>query len=360
MTLIVEIGDLKMARRILSLLLFLVLISSLGVTLYYIDNSSTQLKVLIQDANKQGIITIINRDADSNSPIAGTVYEIVDIKKNRVIGVITTDESGKGTSEPLRFGKNYMIKQKSVIDPYIKDEKEFNVKLTAERIDLLTFNHLSPFVKQYHKIENEDIKVTEFTIPVETVLQFPELPNGCEITSLTALMNYYGYDITKTDLADEYLPKQPFKRKENKLFGADPYKAYAGNPREKGGFFSFTPPIIEAANKYFDSVGTKMKAIDLSGSSKEKIMEVLNNGNPVITWITLELDKPRFNYSWHLHESGDIFQAPTNLHTVVLMGYENNKVIVMNPLKGKISYDANTFFESYQALGSHAMYISTY
>ncbi len=43
-------------------------------------------------------------------------------------------------------------------------------------------------------------------IDMENILQNPELPTGCEITSLTILLRYYGFDAEKTDMAKNYLP----------------------------------------------------------------------------------------------------------------------------------------------------------
>ncbi|MEN2465771.1 C39 family peptidase [Ornithinibacillus sp. JPR2-1] len=33
------------------------------------------------------------------------------------------------------------------------------------------------------------------------MMQKPELPNGCEITSLTSVLNYYDYQVSKTNMA---------------------------------------------------------------------------------------------------------------------------------------------------------------
>ena len=40
---------------------------------------------------------------------------------------------------------------------------------------------------------------------VEQLLQNPELPSGCEVTSLTVALNYLGYDIDKITMCDTYL-----------------------------------------------------------------------------------------------------------------------------------------------------------
>ena len=42
-------------------------------------------------------------------------------------------------------------------------------------------------------------------IDVPVILQNPELPNGCEITSLTEVLQYLGFQVTHTEMAG-YLP----------------------------------------------------------------------------------------------------------------------------------------------------------
>ena len=193
-------------------------------------------------------------------------------------------------------------------------------------------------------------------IPVGNVMQKPELPNGCEIVSLTAVLNYYGYNVSKTTMADDYLPKQAFSWKNGKRYGPDPYKAYAGNPRSaSSGWYSFAPPIVKAAENYMATQTNKMKAKDISGSSEKEILSYLNKGVPVVIWVTLDLSKPSTNGHWYLSDSGKYYKAYTNLHAVVLKGYKDGIVSVMNPLKGQVTYKQDEFFKSYEELGKHAL-----
>lgn len=193
-------------------------------------------------------------------------------------------------------------------------------------------------------------------IPIKKLMQNPELPNGCEIVSLTAILNYYGYTVSKTTMADKYLPKQSFSWKQGKRFGSDPYKAYAGDPRSKtGGWYSFAPPIVKASDNYMEMQKNKMKAKDISGSSKEELITYLGNGVPIVIWVTLDLNKPTLNSHWYLSDTGKYYKAYTNLHAVVLKGYKEGKVHVMNPLKGQVEYNLNTFFKSYEEMGKHAL-----
>lgn len=59
---------------------------------------------------------------------------------------------------------------------------------------------------------------------VENILQTPELPNGCEITSAAIVLNYLGFDIDKVTLAENYLPMHiPY-------WEADPEVEFMGSP----------------------------------------------------------------------------------------------------------------------------------
>ncbi|MGM9949926.1 MAG: C39 family peptidase, partial [Lysinibacillus sp.] len=200
------------------------------------------------------------------------------------------------------------------------------------------------------------VEVDRAYIPVENVMQKPELPNGCEIVSLTAVLNHYGYNVSKTTMADTHLPKQAFSWKNGKRYGPDPYKAYAGNPRSaSSGWYSFAPPIVKAAENYMATQQNKMKAKDISGSSEKEILAYLNKGVPVVVWVTLDLSKPVLNGHWYLSDTGKYYRAYTNLHAVVLKGYKDGIVSVMNPLKGQVTHKQNAFFKSYEELGKHAL-----
>ena len=82
-------------------------------------------------------------------------------------------------------------------------------------------------------------------IKTDTILQLPELPTGCEITSLTMLLNHIGFDVSKHVLADNYLPKGEYRASNfNKVFVGDPHSTYA--------YGCYAPVIVKAAKKYLE------------------------------------------------------------------------------------------------------------
>lgn len=309
-------------------------------------------------AVEQGTITIVNMDEDNDWPVVNAEFDIIDQQTGEIIETVQTNEEGKATSTLLDFGTVLEIEQKSVAEGYVLNTEPLSVEVNDENHELAFNNKLNQYIVDFERKENGEIEILEVYIPVPTVMQNPELPNGCEITALTAVLNYYGYDVSKTTMADDFLPQVPFSRVDGDLYGPDPYEAYAGNPRyERGGFFVYAPPIVVAAQDYLDTVGGTEVPLDVSGSTREEIYSLLNQGLPVVIWPTLELDEPRVTYSWYIYDTHEYFPAPVNLHATVINGYVGNEVHVMDPLKGQVIYDADAFFESYYGLGSHAMIV---
>lgn len=74
---------------------------------------------------------------------------------------------------------------------------------------------------------NQDIKSADDckkVIDIDEILQNPELPTGCEVTSLAMVLNYWGYDIDKLTLATDYLKK-------GEIGSVNFKEAFVGDPR---------------------------------------------------------------------------------------------------------------------------------
>lgn len=195
-------------------------------------------------------------------------------------------------------------------------------------------------------------------LAVPIVLQNPELPNGCEITSLTAMLNYFSIETDKMTMKRNYLPRQATEIRGGIRYGPDPELAYAGNPASAtDGFYVFANPIAQAANTILTEQASPLRATNITGASQQDILAYVEQGYPVLTWVTIDWQAPRTNRFWIVEETGEKHPIYSNLHAVVLTGASKNSVTIMNPLHGDEIVDINTFFSSYQALGSHAVVI---
>ena len=194
---------------------------------------------------------------------------------------------------------------------------------------------------------------------VTLIYQNPELPNGCEITSLAILLDWAGYPIDKVELSDNYLPKQGFYRSDGVLHGADPNEAYAGDPASSSsGWYCFEGPILEAANAYLSGQNTTQQAAPLSGATREELENYMNAGIPLAVWVTLDYSAPRTrtSSSWRLPDGTD-YVPYTNLHCVVLAGWDGDGYLIANPIKGWQTISPDTFWNCFSAMGCRAVAI---
>ncbi|MFZ3577777.1 C39 family peptidase [Virgibacillus sp. DJP39] len=310
------------------------------------------------DEEKQGRITIKNVDDVTGRPIKNTEYLIIENGTNKMVDIVKTDLYGKGLSKLLDYNKSYIIQQTLIDNPYVKNDAVYKVEIDQGMEKVTLKNNMPKYIKEYEIDQHNEIHITEVKIDVEVLKQKPELPNGCEVTALTSTLNFYGYDVTKTKIADEFLPKKLFESRNGKLFGPDPYKFYGGNPRSLNkGFYAYPPPVAKAANEYLDFIGGKSRALNISGSTKGEIIDILNKGIPVITWVTIDLQKPKKGKSWHFFGENKLYKSLSNSHTVVVTGYNNKGLYVMDPLIGNVLYDTDKFFANYNITGQHAMII---
>ncbi len=203
--------------------------------------------------------------------------------------------------------------------------------------------------------------VTEVTKPVEIkkscsidvkcIFQEPELPTGCEVTSLTMLLNYLGFDISKTELAADYLPMDYGGR-----VGFD--RAFIGNPEWYGGYGCFSPVIETTANRYLSEKNADFRAVDIAGTEFEELYRYICMDMPVVVWCSMDLVSLNYRFAFTDSTGNDIYWYE-NEHCVLLCGYdtENGTVTVDDPLNGRVQYSTARFKEIYNELGRQAVII---
>lgn len=192
-------------------------------------------------------------------------------------------------------------------------------------------------------------------LPVNLILQNPSLPNGCEATSLAMVLEFYGYEIPKEQLAFQYIPREDFYSKDGVRYGANPDWAYVGNPSTEEGFYCFVQPLVCGANVYLKEQESAYRLQDISGATMQRIDRFLIQGSPVILWTTrnFTVHVSYSNYTWQLQD-GTVYTPYRNLHCVVLNGYNRLAYSVCDPLLGEISVDKDVVIESYLAMGAYA------
>lgn len=192
-------------------------------------------------------------------------------------------------------------------------------------------------------------------IKADCILQNPELPTGCEITSLTMLLNFMGYDVDKLTMADKYLPKGEYRN-------ADFYEVFVGDPRSSFAYGCFSKPIAKAAEGYLKDKGDldSWNVRNITGCTADSLYAAVDKGYPVVVWASMDMKPIGKGRSWTVSETGKTVTWTANEHCLLLTGYDMKKGLVyMNdPLKGKVSYKMSVFEERFKSLGNHAVIIT--
>ncbi len=187
-------------------------------------------------------------------------------------------------------------------------------------------------------------------IPVPIISQFPQLPTGCEATALTMILQWGGISVKKQDVANR-LPKgivPNFTKKPPK--GANPNHAFVGNPYSRSGFGVFEKPIIKVMNSYVPG-----SSVNLTGSSFTQIEKLVNQGYPVMAWITIGLKPTYVSRVWY-DPYGNKVNWLIHEHAVVIVGYTPSTIIVNDPYTGKRqSYNRDVFIKRWEQMGKRAV-----
>ena len=172
-----------------------------------------------------------------------------------------------------------------------------------------------------------------------------ELPNQAQI-EMTMVLKQKGYPIEKTTIAEEYL-----------IYNRDNYASgYVGDPSTYGGVGIYPPGLVNTANCFLKQRYQQHTAYDVSKLSLEELLPYVAAGNPVLLWLTSDLEAPYFS-SQSVEYGGDSYRWYWNEHCVVLGGYdlEKQSVTLFDPLKGKAEESLERVEEIYNQTGKYAM-----
>ena len=184
---------------------------------------------------------------------------------------------------------------------------------------------------------------------VPCTMQNPELPTGCESVALTNALNYYGFGLGKTVIADAYMPKSSW----------DFVTAFWGNPHSaSNGNCISAPGLTNTANSFLISSGSSLRAYDVTGTGFYDLYSYLEAGHPVIIWSTIGMQNLGSCYATQAY-GGRVYRTYTNSHTVVLRGFNRSlgTVYISDSLAGYVSNSAQRIASLYSQRGAQAVVI---
>ncbi|MGF0013855.1 N-acetylmuramoyl-L-alanine amidase [Limosilactobacillus reuteri] len=155
---------------------------------------------------------------------------------------------------------------------------------------------------------NDNGQIVAVYNDAEVISQLPELPTGCEITAVTMMLRYAGYDVNKVQLAN-IMP-----RSNNGDYG------FVGNPFSPSGWWIFPTGIAPVVDRF---VGHHEI---MTGASMQRIQDKLKQGHLVVAWVA--------NINGFVN------------HALALTGYDASRLFYNNPWTGR--KESMTYGEFYQ------------
>ena len=199
-------------------------------------------------------------------------------------------------------------------------------------------------------------RLTDF----EIMEQYPELPTGCEITAMTMMLNYYGYNVDKVTMALDYMPKiqaEFYRGEDGRLMGPDLENFFVGDPTEETGYICGTGAIVTAANAYLTDVGSDMTAVAMKNAQPEELYDLIDQGTPVVIWCTINMEDRAETDSWY-REDGTYMEWSTNDHGAVLIGYDEDTVTVADPIYSRITVSRVQFEKIFAERGGQCVILT--
>ena len=158
------------------------------------------------------------------------------------------------------------------------------------------------------------------------------------------------------ELAYQYLPRAEFYEEDGVVYGPAPDDAYAGDPAAQG-YYCYAQPVCTAANLYLQQAGQTLRAQDLTGTTPAGLKLLLCEGRPVVVWGTLQFETPQFSatHSWFLEETGEEYIPYSNLHCMLLYGYDEDFYYLCDPLYGYQAVEKAQFASVYEQMECRAV-----
>lgn len=185
------------------------------------------------------------------------------------------------------------------------------------------------------------------------IRQMPELPAGCEITSLAMLLQYYGVSVSKMELVQQMkLDPTPITRNEQGriVYWGHPNNGFVGDvTRKKDGFGIYHAALYETLAAHVP------EAADFTGKPFSELEAQLAKGIPSVVWTTIHFHEPELWVTWETPQGK--LRTTFNEHAVLLVGYDETDVYVNDPRANEPAKKINKeqFIKSWLAMGSQAL-----
>lgn len=183
--------------------------------------------------------------------------------------------------------------------------------------------------------------------------QYPNYLTGCESVAITLLLRYYGVSVSPDDVIKN-LVKEDLPHYENSiLYGGNPEIGFVGDPYSVHSYGVYEKPIRNVASNFKSGIVSKVNF------SFDNVLSLVKENKPVVVWTSMDLAVPYISKTWIYKPTGEKISWKAQEHAVVLIGYDDNSVIISDPIGGQIKYQSRSIFASrYRYYGERAVYVA--
>lgn len=210
----------------------------------------------------------------------------------------------------------------------------------------------SPTTRAILDNKNNQVKEDKIIIDgVPHISQLPELQRGCEVTSLTMLLQSQGIAADKITLAKQ-IHKLPFR--DANYVRSNPYDGFVGDiyTFSKSGYGVYHGPVAKLAEEYLPG-----KINDVTGQTIESVYSLIDSGSPV--WVITNstfAPLPESEFTVWDTNTGKV-KITYSEHSVLIVGYDGQSVYINDPLadSGYKTVPRIAFEQAWVQMGSQAI-----
>ena len=261
-------------------------------------------------------------------------------KKSGANVIIWSDKGTTNQKWKIVFNDDFTMSFVSANNPKLRLDMAGASTKNGTNIQVYTAN-TSNAQKFWLEQTTPNVEVVQIGVPC--YMQNPELPTGCESVALTNALRYWGFSLSKTEIADNWMP-----------YGTDGVYDFTGNPRDSSGWIICAPGITNTANDYLKAHDSDVRAYNKRGTSLKDLRKYIDEGTPVVVWTSIGMATPNYAYSKHG------YPICSNNHAVVLTGYNpnNNTYQVADSLAGTVWRNGSAFESIYNTMGKQAVILT--
>lgn len=212
----------------------------------------------------------------------------------------------------------------------------------------------------YPASDDDDLKhigKTEILLDVPFIHQIHDLPplvNGCEVTALAMLLNYYQVEASKNTLAKQiqYVPMTDATG-----LKGDPNEGFVGSMTDKiNAMGVYVAPIEHLAKQY---VPEEKAVVASTETDLTQLLSQVAQGNPVWVIGSLDFIPPTDDdfIPWPT-KNGDLLVTPL-IHSGLIVGFDQKNIYVNDPLYAKNRAINRAQFEAtFDKMGRQSLYLA--